>query len=116
MVGHELAAITTDDVRDDYERVRGVLQASRGGGDDRVTAGLLAGARKNRSLAELKEWGRQTGVAAPAEFEARARDLADAGVLSLDGERLSVAGRLSAADADAEQLTTAALSVGGWQS
>jgi len=94
-----------------FAEIRGAMGTTRGDGSlDAVAVALLAGARTDASLDDLREWAADSGVASPSTVTARADELEAAGVLAVDGDDLGVAhDRL--ADADPAELGTVAASL-----
>jgi len=105
-----LRSTTGPEVAEDFASLRNALETARGDGPiDETTVGLLAGARNDRSMDELREWARVEEVADRATFEERVENLTDAGIVHDEDGRLTVGPQFE--DVDDDQLATVAASV-----
>lgn len=99
-----------DEVAADFEGIHDAVTTARGETAlDEVTVGVLAAARNGHDLQAVARWGERADLAVAETFEARAVQLADAGVVAFDPDGLRIGDQFS--DATNEQLATVAASV-----
>lgn len=108
----ELAAITSDDLKTDFEAVLAASDAigERDDPIDVVMLALLVGARHGVQLYELSEWGDQTGLASKATFSRKKSVLEEQGLIETESIPIDV-GRprlqLHVADTGLDELNPA---------
>lgn len=103
--------VVGENVGTDFAAVHDAMATARGADDgmDAVTVALLAAARNEVPLEDVRDWAADNGVASPATVRSRAETLEEEGLLAVEDTLSFEIERLSTAEP--EQIGTVASSV-----